>query len=73
MSVEHRPLPLMALRSTHWAIGPTDENVLKINTFKRLLYANVLKTKNNPNKKWKLVRISLELTTLKLLAPRSTN
>ena len=37
------------------------------------MYANYLKRESNPNKNWNLVRISLELTTLSLLAPRSTD
>ena len=37
------------------------------------MYANYLKRESNPNKKWNLVRSSLEHRTLLLLAPRSTN
>ena len=37
------------------------------------MYANYLKSETNPNKKWNLVRESLEHTTLPLLAPRSTD
>ena len=33
----------------------------------------LIKTESNPNKKWDLARVSLERTTLPLLAPRSTN
>ena len=37
------------------------------------MYANYLKRETNPNKKWNLVRMSLEHTTLPLLAPLSTD
>ena len=37
------------------------------------MYANYLKRESNLNKKWNLVRMSLEQTTLLLLAPRSTD
>ena len=37
------------------------------------MYANYLKRETNPNKKWNLVRMSLEHTTLPLLEPRSTS
>ena len=37
------------------------------------MYANCLKRETNPNKKWNLVRMSLEHTTLTLSAPRSTD
>ena len=37
------------------------------------MYANFLKREGNPNKKWNLVRMSLERMTLPLLAPRSTD
>ena len=37
------------------------------------MYPNYLRRESNPNKKWKLVRMSLEHTTLPLLAPRSTD
>ena len=41
--------------------------------FMQWMYANYLKRETNPNKKWNLVSMSLEHTTLPLLAPRSTN
>ena len=34
------------------------------------MYANYLKRENNPNKKWNLIRVALEHTTLALLAPQ---
>ena len=37
------------------------------------MYANYLKRENSPNKKWNLVRVSLEHTTLPMLVPRSTD
>ena len=37
------------------------------------MYANCLKTETNPNKKWNLVRMSLEHATLPLPAQRSTD
>ena len=48
-------------------------NILQINTFKHLIYANYLKTESIPHKKINLVRMSVELMTLALLAPRSAN
>ena len=41
--------------------------------FKQWMYANSSKTEINPRKKWNLVRMSLEHTTLRLLAQRSTD
>ena len=37
------------------------------------MYASYLNRQSNPNKKWNLVRMSLEHTTLQLLAPHSTD
>ena len=37
------------------------------------MYANYLKRESNPNKKKDLVRMTLEHTTLPLLAPRSAH
>ena len=37
------------------------------------MYGNYLKRESSPNKKWYLVRTSLEHSTLPLLAPRSTD
>ena len=37
------------------------------------MYGNYLKRESNPNKKWNLVRMSLEHTTLQLLAQRSAD
>ena len=41
-SIEHITLPLLALRSTNWDIGPLDTNVLQINVFYEMPYANYL-------------------------------
>ena len=37
------------------------------------MYANYLKRESNPNKKWNLIRMSLEHRTLLLLARSSTD
>ena len=37
------------------------------------MYANYVKRETNANKKWNLVRMSLELTALTLLAPGFTD
>ena len=71
-SLENRTLPLLAPRSTDWADGTFDTNIEQINIFMQWMCANYLKRETNPNKKWNLVRMSLEHRTLPLLAPRST-
>ena len=45
----------------------------KFTIFIQWIYANYLKRESNPNKKWILVRMSLEHLTLPLLIPRFTN
>ena len=73
-NLEHRILLLLAPRFTDWANdnGPFDTSVLQNNIFKAMNVRNYLKRKTNPNEKWIQVRMSLENTTLALLAPRST-
>ena len=73
MSPEHTTLPLLAPRSTDWASGPLATNVLRIDNVYAVNVCNYLKRETNPKKKWNLFGISLELTTLPLLAPRSTD
>ena len=65
-------LPLSAPRSTTWANWPLDTNVLQITSFYAMNLQKLLKIEANPNKMWRLVRMSLEHTTLPLSAPRST-
>ena len=64
VSLEHKTLPLLTPRSTDWANGPFDTKVTQINIFKHWMYENYLKREGNPNKKWNLVRMSLEQKTL---------
>ena len=73
VSLEHRTLPLLAPRSTDWANRPLDTNVIQIKIFYTMNVPKYFKRESNPNKKWNLVRMSLEHTTLPLLAPRSTD
>ena len=64
LSLEHRNLPLLAPSSTDWASGPFDTNVLKVTFLKQRVYASNLKRESNPNKKWDIVRKSLEHRTV---------
>ena len=73
MSLEHTTLPLLAPRSTNWAKLPLDTNVQQINLLQAMNVRKYLKRESNPNKKWNLVRMSFEHSTLPLLAPCSTD
>ena len=67
MNLQHTTLPLLAPRSTDWASGPLATNVLQINNFDAMDVWNYLKRETNPNKKWNLVRMSLENTTFTVI------
>ena len=73
MSLELMTLALLAPRSANWANGPLIQMYAKYIVFKQWMYANYLKIESYPHKKRNLVRMSLELMTLALLAPRSAN
>ena len=73
VSLEHTTLPLLVPRSTNWANRAFDINEQEMNIFKNWINAKYLKRESNTNKKWILVRMSLEHWPLSLLAPRSTD
>ena len=66
-------LALLAPRSADWANGPLIETYAKYIVFKQWMYANYLKIESYQHKKRNMVRMSLQLMTLALLAPRSAD
>ena len=73
-SIEHMTLLLLAPRVlTDWASRPFDTNELQINIFYAVNVCKLLKKINNSNKKWNVVSMILEHTTLTLSGPRSTD
>ena len=51
MSLEHRTLPLLVSRSTDWAIGPLDTNVLQIYIFYVMNVRKLLKKRKYSKEK----------------------
>ena len=72
-ALELMTLTLLAPRSADWANGPLIQTYAKYIVFKQWMYANYIKIESYPHKKRNLVRMSLQLMTLALLAPRSAD